>query len=225
MLSIIIPTYNEEAALSEALGALPYGNNIEVIVADGQSTDRTEEFIRRYPALKLIQCAAKGRASQMNEAARHAKGEIFLFLHADCRLEKESPKAISQAIKNGHIGGCLSQRISSGKVVYRFIEASGNIRARLFKVFYGDQAIFVRRDVFFKLGGFDNLPLFEDILFSKKLMRAGETRVLDKKVFVSPRRWQKNGIIMTTIIFWLLTLGLSLGVSFDRLKRLYQDIR
>lgn len=223
MVSIIIPTYNEESAIEKTLNALAYRDGIEIIVVDGGSSDKTIDLVQCYP-VKLIRCS-KNRALQMNRGAEVSCADILLFLHSDCCFERGSLEKIMQSLGNGYIGGCLSQKIDSKKIIYRFIEASGNIRAKLSKIFYGDQAIFVRRDVFFKLGGFDNLPLFEDILFSKKLMRAGQTRILDKKVFVSPRRWQKNGIIMTTIIFWLLSLGLSLGVSFDRLKRLYQDIR
>lgn len=153
------------------------------------------------------------------------RGEVMLFLHADCLLEEESLETIENLLKDGYIGGCLSQRINSARPIYRFIEASGNLRAKLFRVFYDDQAIFVRRDIFSKVGGFDNVPLFEDVLFSKKMAKEGKTCVLNKEVFVSPQRWQRKGIIMTTIIFWLLSLGLSLGISFNRLKRLYQDIR
>lgn len=223
MVSIIVPVYNEEATIERLVSSFSYNGSFEIIVADGGSQDRTRELIRQYP-VKLLQCI-KGRACQMNDGAGQAKGDILVFLHADCLLEKGSLETIRESLEDGYVGGCLSQRINSHKIIYRFIEVSGNIRALLFKIFYGDQAIFVRRDIFLKVGGFDNVPLFEDILFSKKMAKEGKICVLNKKVLVSPRRWQKNGIIMTTIIFWLLSLGLSLGFSFDRLKRLYQDIR
>ena len=223
MVSVIIPVYNEESTIRKALSALTYKDCLEVIVVDGESQDRTREFARTFPA-RVVGCT-KNRALQMNKGAQLATRDALVFLHADCRLEEGSLRAISDCLEDGCVGGCLTQRIDSNKFIYRLIGYLGNIRARMSKIFYGDQAIFVRRDIFFKLGGFDNLPLFEDILFSKKLMREGQTRILDKRVFSSPRRWQKNGIVITTIIFWFLTLGLSLGISFDRLKRLYQDIR
>lgn len=223
MVSVIIPVYNEESAIRKTLSALLYKDNLEVIVVDGESQDRTREFARTFPVM-VVECA-KSRALQMNKGAQLATQDALVFLHADCRFEEGTLRAISDCLGGEHVGGCLTQAIDSKKFIYRLIAYSGNIRARLSKIFYGDQAIFVRKDVFFKLGGFDNVALFEDVLFSKKMMQEGKTRILPKKVFVSPRRWQKNGIIMTTIIFWLLTLGLSLGVSFDRLKRLYQDIR
>lgn len=223
IISIIIPVYNEECIINTTLASLPYSDNIEIIVVDGQSEDRTVEFAKQYP-VKVIQCF-KNRAIQMNEGARIAKGDIFLFLHSDCLLEDDGLEEISHTLSNGYIGGCLSQRINSNKSIYRFIEASGNIRARLFRVFYGDQAIFVRRDIFFKIGGFDNVSIFEDVLFSKKMKKEGKTKILNKKIFISPRRWEKNGPIKTTFINWILTLGFLLNMPFDSLKRIYRDIR
>ncbi|MBI3008197.1 MAG: TIGR04283 family arsenosugar biosynthesis glycosyltransferase [Candidatus Omnitrophica bacterium] len=223
MLSIIIPVYNEEKIIRKILGTLPYSDNIEVIIVDGGSSDRTIEFAGQYP-VKVVQ-SIKNRAVQMNKGAEMACGDILLFLHADCLLEKGSIEAIQDILKDGYGGGCLCQRINSTNFIFRCIEASGSLRAKCLKIFYGDQAIFVRRDIFFKLGGFDQVPLFEDVLFSKKIKKEVKTKMLNKHVFVSPRRWEENGIIKTTFINWLLTLGFLLNVPYDRLKKLYQDIR
>ena len=161
----------------------------------------------------------------MNEGAKISRGNILLFLHADCFFEEGVLEAIEDYLTKGYIGGCLSQIINSNRIIYRFIEASGNIRAQLFKIFYGDQAIFARKDIFLKVDGFDDVILFEDTLFSKKLKKEGRLRVLNNKVFVSPRRWEKNGIMKTTFINWFLTLGFMLGVPLHILKRLYIDVR
>lgn len=223
MISIIIPVYNEESIIRKALANLPYRDKIEVIVVDGGSQDKTVEFTKQYP-IKLIKCV-KNRAIQMNEGAKISRGNILLFLHADCLLEEGSLRKIEHSLRNGYAGGCLTQKINSFHFIFRWIETSGNIRAKLFKVFYGDQAIFVRRDIFFKVGEFDKVPLFEDVLFSKKMKKVGKAKVLNKKVFVSPRRWQKNGIIKTTFINWILNLGFLSNMSFDRLKKIYSEVR
>ena len=223
MISVIVPVYNEEKIIRQLLNSFSYNYSLEVIVVDGGSSDKTVEFTKQYP-VRLIQCI-KNRAVQMNEGEKISRGNILLFLHADCLIENGALREIVCCIDNSYIGGCLLQRIDSPKLIYRFIESSGNIRARLFKIFYGDQAIFVRRDIFLKIGGFDNVTLFEDALFSKKLKKEGSLRVLDNNIFVSPRRWEKNGIIKTTFINWLLTLGFMLGIPLDILKRIYIDVR
>ena len=223
MISIIVPVYNEEKIIKQFLSSFSYNRGLEVIVTDGGSSDKTVEFVKQYP-VKVIQCV-KNRAIQMNEGAKIAQKDMLLFLHADCLLENGSLKEIVQALNNGYIGGCLSQRIDSPRLIYRFIEKSGNIRAKLFKIFYGDQAIFVRRDIFFRVKGFDNVDLFDDVLFSKKLKKMGRVCVLNNKVYSSCRRWTKQGIIKTTLINWLLSLGFSIGIEPRILKKIYDDNR
>src|SRR3989304_2310283 len=121
MITIIIPVYNEEKIIREVLGTLPYGDNIEVIIVDGESNDRTVEFAGQYP-VKVIE-SVKNRAVQMNKGAEAACGDILLFLHADCLLEQGSLDTIQSYLNNGYIGGCLSQKIKSQKIIFRFIEA------------------------------------------------------------------------------------------------------
>lgn len=205
------------------MSALTELDNIEVIVVDGASTDNTPEIVRQYP-VKLIN-STRQRASQLNEGARQAKGDIFLFLYADCVLQEGALNEIVRCVRKGFVGGCLSHRISSDRAIYRAIEGSGNIRARMSGVFYGDQAIFVRKDAFFNVGGFDDVPLFDDVIFSKKIKKEGKTRVLNKNVYTSPRRWESQGIVKTTILNWLASLGYYLGFSPASLKRIYKDVR
>tara|TARA_B100000315_G_C14524409_1_gene563114 strand:- start:424 stop:1095 length:672 start_codon:yes stop_codon:yes gene_type:complete len=223
MISVIIPVYNEEKTIAQLLDGLCSCKDLEAIVVDGQSSDKTQKVIEQYQVKALS--SEKMRAKQCNVGANQAKGDIFVFLHADCLPDRESFKEIRASIDKGFIGGCLRQSIEDDRKVYRFIEASGNLRAKIFKIFYGDQAIFVKRDFFFKIGGFDEVEIFEDVLFSKKLKREGKTSLLNKKVYTLPRRWINQGLIKVTFINWFLTLGLFLGFSPKTLKKLYLDIR
>jgi len=223
VISVIIPAYNEEKDISKTIESLAGINDLEVIIADGGSCDQTLNIVRSY-SVKLI-CTSKGRASQCNEGVKVSEGEILLFLHADCVLAKDSIEAIKECVDKGFIGGCLKQKIQRDKIIYRLIEKSGNIRARIFRIFYGDQAIFVRRDIFSKIGGFDKVDLFEDVLFSKKLKKHGKTCFLNKEVYTSARRWRNQGIIKATLINWIVTIGFLFGVSPRVLKKVYSDIR
>ncbi len=223
MISIIIPVYNEEVAIDRTLSALPFGEGIEVIVVDGQSDDGTMDVVRQYP-VKVV-TSPRGRALQMNAGASVARGDVLLFLHADCLLEKEGLKAIEKQVSLNFVGGCFTHKIDSPKWIYRWIEASGHLRAEFFKIFYGDQAIFVRRDIFERMGGFEPVPLFEDVIFSRKLRHSGKTIVLGDHATVLPRRWEKAGLVKTTLLNWILTSGFILRVSTDRLAKLYKNIR
>jgi rSAM/selenodomain-associated transferase 2 len=223
VISIIIPVFNEEAAIERTLKSLPYGKDLEVIIVDGQSNDRTMDIVGQYP-VKVI-TSPRGRAVQMNAGACAAKGNILLFLHADCVIAAEGLRIIAKQVLLNYVGGCFTHKIDSGKWIYRWIESSGNLRAELFKIFYGDQAIFVRRDIFEQIGGFDNVPLFEDVLFSRQLRQLGKTIVLDSSATVLPRRWEKRGIVKTTLMNILLSWGFILGVSTQRLAKFYKNIR
>ncbi len=222
MISIIIPTYNEEEKISELLKCFQ-NQQAEIIIADGGSTDNTLAVVGHFKKVKIIK-TEKSRAKQMNQAAKIAKGHILLFLHADCITEQDAIAKITNSIRNGYDGGCLSQRISSRKWIYRLIEGLGNLRAKLTRIFYGDQAIFVKRDVFISLGGFDDVDIFEDVLFSKKMYKK-KVGLIASRVYVSPRRWKKQGIIKTTLINGIVSIGFVIGFSPRVLKKVYQDIR
>ncbi len=223
MISIIVPVLNEESVIERLLKSLPYGENIEVIIVDAESHDRTLDIARRYP-VQIIH-SPRGRALQMNAGAKAARGDVLLFLHADCCVDESGLKALEKYTALNFIGGCFTHKIDSPKWIYRGIETTGHWRALVSKVFYGDQAIFVRRDIFQRIGGFDLIPLFEDAVFSKKLSRRGKTVVLDYPATVLPRRWEKNGIVKTTLLNWLLTTGFILGISTDRLAKFYKNVR
>ncbi|MBI4436309.1 MAG: TIGR04283 family arsenosugar biosynthesis glycosyltransferase [Candidatus Omnitrophica bacterium] len=224
MISIILPVYNEEPILEKTLRRLneqkgPY----EVIVADGGSQDGGVAIARRYARTLST---PKGRAIQMNRAAQEAKGETLLFLHADSWLEGGALEAIEKTMQTQRvIGGCLTQKIESSHPFYRFLEASGSLRAKLLHLFYGDQGIFVRKEIFDKLGGYPPLPLLEDLGFSQRLRREGRTVILPKRVFTSARRWEKKGKLRTSLCNLAIILLYGFGAKPQKLARFYSDVR
>ena len=230
MISVILPIYHEEASIGGTLQRLKeQAGSYEVIVVDGGSEDQSLEVARscaqQFPQWQVLS-AQKGRANQMNVGVREAKGDILLFLHADCWLEKGTLTAIEEAMqKENVVGGCLTQKIEASHPYYRWLELTGNIRARLFRIFYGDQAIFIRREIFDKIEGYPPIPLFEDLAFSRRLRREGKTAVLSKQVVTSPRRWERKGMLRGSLqnLFILFLYGL--GISPQRLARFYPDVR
>ncbi|MBZ0165879.1 MAG: glycosyltransferase family 2 protein, partial [Candidatus Omnitrophica bacterium] len=178
MISIIVPVYNEENVLREQRDYfLGLSEQAEVIFVDGGSTDQTRTILKDFP--RVITCA-KGRAIQMNTGAANATGQIYLFLHADTRVDYPTLRRIEEEIKDGElVGGCLRQVIDAPGLLYRWIAWTGNMRAGLRGVFYGDQGIFVDREAFHRLGGFPVHGIGEDIMFTKRLRRSGRVRMLD----------------------------------------------
>lgn len=224
MITVIVPVYNEESVLLEnAAQFTNLAKCAELIFVDGGSLDASSKIASYYG--KVIQ-SKRGRALQMNCGARFAQGNILLFLHCDTYILPDALLSVEKAIgSDGYLGGCMTQRIDKEAFVYRLIEWQGNNRAHRTRVFYGDQGIFVRKDIFWELGGFPGEPIMEDVLFTKKLRKRGNTAVLSDKIMVSPRRWEKRGIIKTMIMFNMLLAMFKMGFPLEKIKALYEDLR
>lgn len=224
MLSIIIPIYNEEKALSDNPGYFKsLAGQAEVIFVDGGSCDASVRLAGEYG---LVISGKKGRASQMNYGAGFSKNDTLLFLHADTRINIGTLISMEKKIREGAVGaGCLTQCIEKPGIAYRLIEIFGNFRARITKVFYGDQGIFVNKGLFMKLNGFPEVPVMEDILFTMKLRKFTKPIVLPDKIFVSPRRWEKSGVIKTIFLYSFLNILFWLKVPFKKIKMIYPDLR
>jgi rSAM/selenodomain-associated transferase 2 len=221
--SVIIPTLNEASCIAETIRALRRQGPCEIIVADGGSTDGTCE--RAAPA-DLVVAAPPGRAVQMNAGAAGASGDYLLFLHADCSLAEGALAAIGPALlRRDVIAGCFSMRVEAEGPLYRSIDACATARVRLTGIAYGDQGLFLRRVDFQRLGGFPPLRLMEDVFFSRLVCRHGRVVVLRHQIQVSPRRWQKAGMIRQTLRNWTLTALAVVGVSPDRLAGYYPPVR
>jgi rSAM/selenodomain-associated transferase 2 len=224
MVSIIVPLYNEESVLLKNPARLEGLSRAgELVFSDGGSSDRSVDIAGRYG--KVVH-AKKNRAAQMNQGALQAGGGILLFLHADTIISPDSLAAVEKCIiDGGFIGGCFTQEIDNNAFIYRLIEGQGNLRARLSKEFYGDQGIFVKKDVFLTIGGFPEVPILEDVLFSRKLGARGKTIVLADKILVSARRWENNGVIRTAILYNLIIILFRLKAPLHKIKQLYEDLR
>ncbi|MGE0267916.1 MAG: TIGR04283 family arsenosugar biosynthesis glycosyltransferase [Candidatus Omnitrophota bacterium] len=224
MISVIIPVYNEEECLSKNDIYYQMISQVgELIFVDGGSTDRTISLARK---LGCVITASKNRGAQMNRGAKEAKHKILLFLHADAVIHLEDLQQIVKAIKDkGYIGGCFKQVLDDPALLYRWIAWTGNVRAKVSKVFYGDQAIFVRKDIFQELGGFPEIKIGEDVLFTKKLRRKGRVGILPFAVNCSVRRWKKQGIWQTFLLNLRINTALVWNQNLDQLANAYQDVR
>lgn len=224
-ISIIIPTLNEVSVLGRTLSSISSGGGAtETIVVDGGSIDGTQTIAYQY-ADRVLSCAP-GRARQMNAGAEVASGDVFLFLHADTLLPADFAEVISRALaRPAVIGGRFDVRLDSTGWVFRVTEILINFRSRLTRIATGDQGIFIRRAVFLQLGGYPEMLLMEDLELSKKMKQAGEVACLKERVITSGRRWEKDGVLRTIVLMWMLRFCHLVGVSPVRLKAFYADTR
>jgi len=219
----VIPTLNEAACIAGTVQSLRRQRPGEIIVVDGGSDDDTIALARDAD---LVLTTSPGRATQMNAGAMRARGDGLLFLHADCTLEDHSlAAAVVLLRKKSIIAGCFAMRVQANGWTYRIIDGCASARVRLTSMIYGDQGLFLRRADFERLGGFPNVSFMEDVEFSKRLRREGRVAVLPQRIFVSPRRWQKTGVVRQTLRNWTLTALALGGLSPDRLARFYSNVR
>lgn len=223
-LSIIIPVLNEAEQITDCLGALKplRRNGHEVIVVDGGSSDET--FTLAEPLCdRCLVSGQPGRASQMNAGAAVAKGDILVFLHADTRLPAEAEDVLIHNAGEGYIWGRFDVRLSGRQWLLRVVEAAMNLRSRLTGIATGDQALFVSRSLFDRVGGFPAIPLMEDIALSKTLKQLRPPHCLRHRVITSSRRWEEKGILRTILTMWKLRLQYFFGASPANLARRYES--
>jgi rSAM/selenodomain-associated transferase 2 len=222
LISAIIPTYNEERAIGRLLENLRQLGAEEVIVADGNSPDRTVEIASAYA--RVIRCETS-RALQMNAGARASSGDVLLFLHADVRLGPEALAAVRGSLRDPEVvGGNFDIRYEGSDWVAAVFTSINRWRRRL-GVFYGDSGIFCRRKVFEALGGYAPWPILEDYDFARRLRKAGKLALLDEPIWVSDRRWRTSGLL-PTLWSWFCVQGLYwAGVEPKHLAGLYHPVR
>jgi rSAM/selenodomain-associated transferase 2 len=222
-ISVIIPALNEATHLGGLVEQLRRQRAHQIIVVDGGSSDDT---CAQAAAADLLLHSPRGRARQMNCGAAEATGDALLFLHADCSLEAGALSEAAAMLGRPRVSaGCFSMRVQAPGLLYRSIDACATARVRCTGLIYGDQGLFVRRNDFQQIGGFPEVRLMEDVLISKSLRRRGRMAVASHSIFVSPRRWQRTGLIRQTLRNWTLTACVAAGVHPDRLAAYYPAVR
>lgn len=245
-LSIIVPALNEAGAIEAALRPLQAWRSatgttgtsaakVEIIVADGGSSDATMKLAR--PLADQVICAPRGRARQMNAGAAASSGDALLFLHADTILPEAAPRAILEALSlmdphpptlsgrpplAGKCWGRFDVVICGAPAMLGVIAWCMNRRSRLTGIATGDQALFMTRAAFDAAGGFPDQPLMEDIAMCKRLKRQSAPACLMAKVITSGRRWEQRGVWRTIWLMWRLRLAYFLGTSPEYLVARYR---
>jgi rSAM/selenodomain-associated transferase 2 len=211
-ISVIIPTLNEACTLVSSLRNLfAQRREFEIIVADGESTDATREILDRFPGVKLVRSAG-GRARQMNEGARKARGEILLFLHADTVLPANALGRIEEALADSSVAaGSFSLEFDHPGRFFRILSGFSRINHPFFT--YGDQGLFLRAGTFRRIGGFKEIPVMEDVEIQERLRRIGRFVKLREPAVTSARRYLKNGLLRQHLITTGVVLLYHLGVS------------
>ena len=222
--SIIIPAFNEGDMINstiESISELAYSESSEIIVVDGHPDKTTINQITSLNVKKV--CCRKGRGNQLNSGVAVAAGDILIFLHADTRLPVLALKWILSALEDRrYAGGAFDLSIAAPGFAFRLIEKVASWRSRLTKIPYGDQAIFIRSDYFRALGGFQDVPIMEDVELMQRIKRrGGKIKIIPELVLTSPRRWQKEGVVFCTLRNWLLVSLFLLGVKPESLARFY----
>lgn len=223
-LSIIIPVLNEAAQIAAMLAPLQplRAQGHEVIVVDGGSDDGTADYARALCDQLLN--APRGRARQMNVGAEVAQADVLWFLHADTLASVTAADTLVTTLSQSHLNwGRFDVRLSGSHPLLRVVETLMNVRSRWSGIATGDQGIFVRRDLFERLGGYPDIPLMEDIALSRLLKLQGAPVCLRERLVTSSRRWEQHGVARTIILMWRLRFAYWRGVSPDRLAVRYRQ--
>lgn len=220
-LSIVIPALDESCRIGATLERLQAARRRghEVIVVDGGSRDRTPQLCAGR--VDRLLSAACGRAAQMNAGAAAAQGDTLLFLHADTLAPEDVDRLIGCALAQQPGWGRFDIRLSGRHPLLRLVERLMNLRSRLSGIATGDQGLFVTQTWFQALGGFPELPLMEDVAFSRRLKRLARPYCLKAYLVTSSRRWETHGVIRTVMKMWWLRAAFFLGVPASRLARQY----
>jgi rSAM/selenodomain-associated transferase 2 len=223
--TLIIPVLNEADTIRPFLHDLQQWRDAghEIILVDGGSADETVALAQSL-CHKLVECPA-GRGRQMNAGAAVAGGEVLVFLHADTRLPADAPQHLQAFVDSEAAWGRFDVRLSGDRNLYRVIAWFMNQRSRLTGIATGDQAMFVRRAMFTEVGGFEMLPLMEDVALSRRLRKLSRPYCVSSRVITDSRRWEHHGAWRTIALMWWLRWRFWRGDDADTLAQLYHTQR
>lgn len=220
-ISIIVPVLNEAESIQPFLGNVrQQAPTAEIIVVDGGSSDATAQRAATLADQTLT--APANRALQMNVGAAKSSGDILWFLHVDVRIPIRSVEEIDRMLLDERVvGGFFRIRLPGSKWVYRLTDTLAHYLGLLLRMRCGDHGIFCRRNVFFEVGGFPEVPLMEDAEFFRALLRRGQVRWTNTRLIVSPRRYEQIGGLRLTFFYGLIGGLYGVGVPLPTLSRLY----
>jgi rSAM/selenodomain-associated transferase 2 len=224
-ISVIIPVLNEAEGINGLITHLrgqEAGSSVEIVVVDGDPAGSTIQAVR--DAGVVTEKSGQGRALQMNRGAALARGDILLFLHADTFLPQNAFTRVIDALQDAeYVAGCFDLGIRSARRIFRITEHYVALRTRMTRIPFGDQALFIRRDYFDRVGGYREIPIMEDVDLMRRIRGRGDIICLiPEKVSTSARRWEREGVVYTTLRNWMLQLLYFLGMPPERLARFYR---
>lgn len=225
-ISIIIPVLNEQETINQTIEKLYHYNFsgvLEIIVVDGSKGGSTICCIENKKVITIN--SPLGRGLQMNFGARIAAGETLLFLHSDTTLPENGLTAVQNLMENQSIiAGAFDLSIKGNRFFYRMIEKTASLRSRITKIPYGDQAIFIRKNYFFGIGQYREIPIMEDVDLMIRIKKdKGKLKFLKCRTSTSSRRWEDEGIVFCTLRNWTILALFFLGVKPEKLSRVYKN--
>jgi rSAM/selenodomain-associated transferase 2 len=221
IISIIISTRNEADSIGGLLPEMLGIPGVELLVVDGDSTDNTVDIAKSLGA-KVLE-TSPGRAKQMNAGAEAAQGGILLFLHSDTHLASGFAEHVRETLNQpGVAAGAFQLSIDGKDFGLRIIEWLVNFRSRVMQMPYGDQGIFVTANMFFSVGAFPPQPIMEDFELMRRLKKRGKVKILHLHANTSARRWERLGILKTTVMNQAIIIGYFLGISPEKLSGWYR---
>jgi len=223
-LSVIVPAHDEEATIGNTLAHIcEYIRPDELVVANVSSSDRTSDVARRYAHVLTLEST---RGAALNHAATLTTGDVLLFLHADTLLPVGTSAQITAALQDSTVvGGAFRLRLDDPSWLASLVSRGVNIRSAVLGTFFGDQALFVRREIFTRVGGYRDWSVMEDLEILSRLRHHGRLELLKAEVVTSARRHRRSGWLKTLATVWAICLLFRLGVPSHAMLRMYQPRR